>query len=585
MSLSTLRPKKKVAQRRQNEAQAQSLTDSSHSCSCPHCHSPSSTHLYPPSHSSSVLRYTSSSSSPSSKSTRRSPRYWSCHPLRRAVKGYPHYSTRLSTYSPNELRRFHHQLQLRMMDMYPERWYDEAFPEPMRPLIKESIPELAKYVFTNRGAFYTIMNKHINDLKDGKTNVQLILVKPIPPNLIYNDVVWDFNVAPHCRFMYLEVQKTVIIHIAKETRFMESLPRDQLKYDDTDHGVQGHALGRIKYKIKTQLARMGIIEDEYDFLCNRSRKSDGVRTFPDDPAEFKSVHSCDRMFIPRRDDPKFDADGVVWPTMVIETGPAHANVASRKYLQFCVDWWFTQSDSVTKTVLLMYFDYANRETIVEKWVRAAEPPFHKTLAQTIVINIQPGHDKNFAKSKVVVSGQGLTLSVESLMGRPKREGETDIVFDKTFLTGFANGYLLPWPNVGPTRKEVLLGSGLKGGEAASLVSAASSAAVGAGARGAPGTIAAPRNLSSLKSAQAQLGPALSRLLATDVPRYLGTDGTPQVDVSASSIKVTLKRTNKPFENEDGSPVSGQSEIDKEENKKVSMEMSLEQMMALMGTQD
>jgi hypothetical protein len=468
------------------------------------------------------------------------------------------------------------------MEMHPDRWYDESLPKRLRPLINEPMPELAKYVFTNRGAFYGTMTRHINDLKDGKTEVHVIMFKPVPRTIITNDVVWDFNIAPHCRFVYLEVQKIMIMQIAKETRFMEFLPVDQLTHDDSTFGVQGHALGRIKYALNKHLTRMGVADDEYQLLCNRSRKAEGVRPDPTDPAEFKSVHSCERMFVPRRENPKFDAEGAVWPTMVIETGPAYANGASRTYLHFCVDWWFTQTDGVVKIVLVMYFDYAKRETIVEKWVRA-EAPLHKELAQTIIINIQPNRG---IKNQVVVSdGEELTLLFESLMGRPKREGEADIVFDKPLLTGFANGFLVPWPNLGPNRRDVLKGSGMtssKGGKAAETLMAAMTRT----SRGKRNAAAAPASVPSLGALQDSLGPALSRVLAADIPRYLGQAGTPQVDFTSSSIQVTLKRTEKPVEKEDGQPeASGQHEVDKEENKKVSVELPLEKAMELMSTKD
>lgn len=132
---------------------------------------------------------------------------------------------------------------------------------------------------------------------------------------------------------------------------------------------------------------MGIKDNEWIIVREKSRKSGGVVRLDGDPAEHKSIHSCERMFVPWGKDAalKLDVDHQPWPTLAVETGPPYENYASRLYLQYCADWWFTQSQGATKIVIIMYFDYIRGVNIVEKWVSESVAPFNKTLEQTIKI--------------------------------------------------------------------------------------------------------------------------------------------------------------------------------------------------------
>lgn len=412
-----------------------------------------------------------------------------------------------------DLRDLHNQLQIRTMELHPENWLAEAFPAAMRPLLEGGAPEIVRMVYKNEGQLYLLMKKLIEEAKDGASKLHMVLFKPVPLEVIQNSIVWDYNVGPHCRFTYLDVQQTLVLNIATETRMMESLPKSELHFDDTDMGVQGHALGRFKYGLKKQLSGMGIIDNRWEFACCKTRQSHGLITDPNDPAQDKAIHSVDRMFIPgiiRH--PNYDANSEPWPTMVIECGPEYANVASRWYLNYCVDWWFTQSEGSTKFVLLMYFDYDRYETIVEKWVCAPEAPYTKSLAQTVTSNLQRNKE---GKATVVVTGDDLILDFESLMARPKREGESDIVFDKALMNGFGNGYLVPWPNLGNERRKNVKSSGIDVNTARKLLNY------------------------PLETLKQQLGPALTEALKTaeKAAKASGADA----DVQKSRMKLTLTR--------------------------------------------
>lgn len=416
-------------------------------------------------------------------------------------------------YTDKDLRDMHHQLQIRSMELHPEDWLPQAFPAAIRPLLEGGAPEVVRVVYKEKGQLYLMMQKLINEAKDGASQLHMAILKPVPLDVIQNDIVWDYNIAPHCRFTYLDVQQTLILHVATETRMMEHLPKSELIFDDTDMGVQGHALGRFKYGLKKQLSAMGIIDNRWEFACCKSRQSHGLIADSNDPVANKAIHSVDRMFIPgiiRH--PKYDANSQPWPTMVIECATDYTNVASRCYLQYCADWWFTQSEGFTKFVLLMYFDYNRYETIVEKWICAPEAPHNKTLAQTIKINLQPNEK---GKATVVVHGEDLILDFEALMARPKREGESDIVFDEGLMNGFGNGYLVPWPNLGNERRKNIKSSGIDVNTARKLLN---------------------YPLSTMKQ---QLGPALAEALKTaeKAAKAVGIDA----DVSKSRMKLTLTR--------------------------------------------
>ncbi|EEA19623.1 hypothetical protein PMAA_004070 [Talaromyces marneffei ATCC 18224] len=432
--------------------------------------------------------------------------------------------------SDKDLRDFHHQLQICNMELHPGNWLVEAFPTAIRPLLEGGAPELVKV--------------------DGATKLHVVMLKPVPLDVIQNDIVWDYNVAPHCRFTYLDVQQTLVLNIATETRMMETLPESELIFDDTDMGVQGHALGRFKYGLKKQLSGMGIIDNRWEFACSKSRQSHGLTTDPNDPAQDKAIHSVDRMFVPgiiRH--PKYDANNEPWPTMVVECGPEYANVAARWYLNYCVDWWFTQSTGFTKIVLLMYFDYDRYETIVEKWVCAPEAPYTKSLAQTININLQRNKD---GKAIVVVNGEDLIINFESLMARPKREGESDIVFDKALMNGFGNGYLVPWPNLGTERRKNVKSSGIDVNTARKLLN---------------------YPLETLKD---QLGPALTEALkaAEKAAKAAGADA----DVQKSKMKLTLTRNK----------VKKEGEEEKESvfgEDRIPVDISIPEALAIMAEKD
>ncbi|KAH8703921.1 hypothetical protein BGW36DRAFT_355314 [Talaromyces proteolyticus] len=385
-------------------------------------------------------------------------RFWYGHPLRRIIKGNPAYATKLSSYPITELFKFHQSLQLRLMNYFPERLYFETHPRLLQPLIRaEKMPGLVKTAFQGRDRFLSVMTAYIDLVKDGATDVQLIMVRPFPRDML-EDQDWKACIAPHCRIFYLEVQQTLFLRISTETRYAESFPTCQLRYDDSGDGVEGHALSRITYGLKKHLAAMNILE--YEILSLQTRRSQGIPSYPEEQEHLASSHSCERMFISlctTNLDGDLDENGNPWPSLVIETGPAFDNTASRSLLHYAVDWWFTQSRGLTRIVLLLFFNYLETETVVEKWVRSKQPPFRKRLAQTIIISVHDclPHETLASTCEIEVSGERLVLGIEALLGRPKGAGEEDVVFDKGFLAGLANGFLLVWPNIGPKRYEAL----------------------------------------------------------------------------------------------------------------------------------
>ncbi|RAO73130.1 uncharacterized protein BHQ10_009142 [Talaromyces amestolkiae] len=402
---------------------------------------------------------------------------------------------------------------VRAMESPPEDWVGWTFPLPLRPLLDSPALEVIRVVFKDKGQLYLMMKKFIDDAKNGATRVHIIIFKSVPLDVVKDDMVWDYNIAPHCRFFYLEAQATLIMKIATETRMTEFFPMTKLKFDDTNMGVQGHALGRFKYGLKKQLSTMGIVDNRWEFACSKTRHSHGVIFDNNDTVQIKSIHSADRIFIPDINrHTKFDADHQSWPTMVIETGSDCANIASRFYLEYSADWWFTQSEGFTKIVIVIMFDYAHHATVIEKWVCASEAPYTKKLVQTITVFPKP-NDKG--KPSVIVQGEDLILEIESLMARPKREGESDIVFDKEFMKGFGNGFLLPWRNLGAKRENNLKSSEIDLATARKLLN---------------------YPLVSLKQ---QLGPALAEALkmAEKAAKSVGAD----TDVGASKMTLTLSR--------------------------------------------
>jgi hypothetical protein len=258
---------------------------------------------------------------------------------------------------------------------------------------------------------------------------------------------------------------------------------------------------------------MGIADNRWEFACSKSRHSWGLIHDKKDNVQNKAIHSADRMFIPGTiRHPKYDADHQPWPTVVIECCNSCTNLAARLYLECCADWWFTQSEGFTKVVILMMFDYERRGTVVEKWVCATKAPYTKKLAQTILIDVKRGEN---GKPTIVVDGEDLVLDFESLMARPKREGESDIVFDKALMNGFGNGFLMTWPNLGKGRKVNVKRSGIDVTLARKLLN---------------------YPLSTLKE---QLGPALAEAVKTaeQAAKAVGADA----DVQASRMTLTLTR--------------------------------------------
>lgn len=399
------------------------------------------------------------------------------------------------------------------MKQNPEDWLPQAFPKALRPFFHGPALEVARCVYQDKAQLYMMMKKFINEAKDGATRLHMIIFKHVPLNVIQNDMVWDYNIAPHCRFTYLEAQQTLFMNIATETRMIEHFPKTELNFDDTDMGVQGHALGRFKYGLKKQLSAMGIVDNRWEFACSKSRHSLGLIHDKKDNAPNKAIHSADRMFIPgiiRH--PKYDADDQPWPTMVIETCNSCTNLAARLYLECCADWWFAQSEGFTKVVILMMFDYDRRGTIVEKWVCAPKAPYTKKLAQTILIDVTRGEN---GKPTIAVKGEDLVLDFESLMARLKREGESDIIFDKALMNGVGNAFLMTWPNLGKGRKVNVKRSGID--------------------------VTTARNLLNLplSTLREQLGPALAEALKTaeQAAKAVGADA----DVQASRMTLTLTR--------------------------------------------
>lgn len=442
---------------------------------------------------------------------------------------------------------------VRTMEQNPEDWPIWTFPLPLRPLLDSAALEVIRVVFKDKGQLYLMMKKLIDDAKNGATRVHIIIFKSVPLDVIKNDTMWNYNIAPHCRFFYLEAQKTLIMKIATETRMTEFFPMTELKFDDSDMGVQGHALGRFKYGLKKQLTNMGITNDRWEFACSKTRHSRGLVLDKKDTVQIKSIHSADRIFVPGIIRPtKFDADRQPWPTMVIETGSDCANIASRFYLEYGADWWFTQSEGFTKIVIIMMFDYTHHATVIEKWVCAPEPPYTKKLVQTITVFPQP---KDKGKPTVIVKGEDLVLDFGSLMGRPKREGESDIVFDTDFMKGFGNGFLLTWRNLGAKRENNLKSSGIDVATARKLLN---------------------YPLVQLKQ---QLGPALAEALKTaeNAARAAGADA----DVGASKLKLTLTR-NKVSEKGKEKAVEGELSFGED---RISVDITIGEALAIMAEKE
>ncbi|EED14027.1 hypothetical protein TSTA_102580 [Talaromyces stipitatus ATCC 10500] len=447
----------------------------------------------------------------------------------------------------NELGNLQYQLKLRTMELHPDQWPAEAFPAALRSLINSNASELSKVVFINKGHLYLLMKTMTEDVKDERSNVQLVMLKPVPSAVFQNDIVWDWNIAPHCRFTHLEAQQTLILHIAKETRYMESLPASEMIYDDTDMGVQGHALGRFKYGLNKNLVAMGISGEEWEFVYNQSRYSRGAIILDGNPAAHESTHSCDRMFIPRSNcSLQVDANQKPWPTLVVETGPAYSNTASRLYLQYCADWWFTQSQGATKYVVIMYFNYARVETIAELWVSESVPPYTKSLVQTVVVNLQKD---NKGKIHIIVTGEPMKFDFETLMARKKREGEKDIVFDKGLMNGWGNAFQCPWPNLGPKRRNNMKMSGISMETARQIL-------------GCP-----------LESVKEQLGPALTEAL--ERAEKFSKTVKAGANIPKSRMKVTLTQGG----GEEEKKVGGK--FDREEQQ-IPVDLSIEEAMVIMA---
>lgn len=384
------------------------------------------------------------------------------HPLCRLIKRNPHYDRlHISRYPYRELARFHRQLQLRLMELTPGEVYIEAFPVAVRQVLDDDQrPEgLISGTFRDSSVFFKMLTEHIASVKDDATEDRLVMVKSVPRDTLEEEN-WSVEIAPHCRFMYLEAQKMLFLHVNVETRYIESFSRELLHYDDANEGVEGHALGKIRDALAQQLSSMNISASEYEFLALRSCKTNGIYSSPYLEEDIKSTRSCDRMFVPRLSTinaaaAATDAKSNPWPTLVIETGPVWYNPASRWYMHYAVDWWFSQSEGTTKIVLLLYFDHFQQETIIEKWVYDAQHlPFKKRLAQTLIVSLASGNKK--ANNQMTeVAGDTLVLELDALLGREKRKGEKDVVFDMETLGACAEGFLLHWRNLGRGRLEAL----------------------------------------------------------------------------------------------------------------------------------
>jgi hypothetical protein len=385
------------------------------------------------------------------------------HPLRRLVKR-SYDRLHISRYPYRELALFHRQLQLRLMELFAGRVYIDAFPVAIRHILDDDQrpPGMISGTFRDSSVFFKMLIAYIASVKDDATEDRLVMVKSVPRDLL-RDADWAVEIAPHCRFMYLEAQKLLFLHVNVETRYIESFAREQLHYDDTDEGVEGHALGRIDEFLAQQLSGMNSPATEYEFLALKSCTTNGIYSSPYLEEDIKSTRSCDRMFVSRlstssttsAEAAATDANGNPWPTLVIETGPGFYNPASRWYMHYAVDWWFSQSEGTTKIVLLLYFDHFQRETIVEKWVYDAQHlPFKKRLAQTLIVNLSSG-SKKANNQMTEIAGDTLVLELDALLGREKGEGETDVVLDKETLGVYAEGFLLHWRNLGRGRLEAL----------------------------------------------------------------------------------------------------------------------------------
>ncbi|CRG82989.1 hypothetical protein PISL3812_00337 [Talaromyces islandicus] len=366
------------------------------------------------------------------------------HPLRRRVKNNPHYNGKLqlSKYPYRELARFHHQLQLRLMVLFAGRIYLEAFPIAIRPVLddEDTQPDgMVTGTFRSSDEFFATLTAYIAAVQDRAVEGSLVIMKSVPRGALH-EAHWAVTIA---------------------TRYIESLERELLLYDDSSEGVEGHALARMRDILGQQLSNMGIAETEYEFVALGSCRTESVFSSPYLDEDIKSTRTCDRMFVPRLGTspppppPSTDVNGNPWPTLVIETGSAFCNPASRWYMHYAVYWWFSQSQGTTNIVLLLYFDHAREETIVEKWAYDAQHlPFKKRLAQTLIVSLCIGVER--ARTQATeIAGDDIVLELDALLGREKGPGEADVVFDKEMLGVCTEGFLRERRNLGPARQGTL----------------------------------------------------------------------------------------------------------------------------------
>lgn len=141
-----------------------------------------------------------------------------------------------------------------------------------------------------------------------------------------------------------------------------------------------------------------------------------------------------------------------FPVLVLDSG----TYGSQRYLAAKKDWWFTASKFKVKVVLTVRIDPRKRAITIEKWkasekvVRAGATATRASTQRNLYdmkcfqsLTVRPRPDLKMNKDRVgkketyVVEGGPMTLDIEDLLLRPRKETEEVPVLDEEELRKIA----------------------------------------------------------------------------------------------------------------------------------------------------
>jgi len=180
----------------------------------------------------------------------------------------------------------------------------------------------------------------------------------------------NHGIAASCKSMYFDGHELLIMKLTQDIHL--DTRQIVVDFDDINgKGLEAFVLWKLEDAIELYRTEMDLPNNSQWFkrgqYCKTSGTYDGKDSCP-------SRRQCELMIMPshepRDPDGNNDDDGFQpedWPCVVFETGPSMDNVACRQYLHFGVDWWFSQSRGMVKTVFLLFFNREKREIVIEKW--------------------------------------------------------------------------------------------------------------------------------------------------------------------------------------------------------------------------